>query len=69
MAHLGKAITLADEAEREAPGHEANDPAQSERRLRLHTDYGHAAMWLKGFAADEMSAAYARAGQFAGPDG
>ena len=67
MAHLGKAIALADEAEREAPSHEAKDPALSERRLRLHTDYGHAAMWLKGFAADEMSAAYARAGQFAGP--
>jgi class 3 adenylate cyclase/predicted ATPase len=67
MAHLGKAIALADEAEREAPGHEAKDPALSERRLSLHTDYGHAAMWLKGFAADEMSAAYARAGQFAGP--
>ena len=67
MAHLGKAIALADEAEREAPGYEAKDPALSERRLRLHTDYGHAAMWLKGFAADEMSAAYARAGQFAGP--
>ena len=66
-AHLGKAIALADEAEREAPGHEAKDPALSDRRLRLHTDYGHAAMWLKGFAADEMSAAYARAGQFAGP--
>jgi hypothetical protein len=66
-AHLGKAIALADEAEREAPGYEAKDPTQSERRLRLHTDYGHAAMWLKGFAADEMSAAYARAGQFAGP--
>ncbi|HZZ22558.1 MAG TPA: hypothetical protein VFE60_08305 [Roseiarcus sp.] len=62
-AHLGKAIALADEAEREAPSHEAKDPALSERRLRLHTDYGHAAMWLKGFAADEMSAAYARAGQ------
>ena len=67
MAHLGKAIALADEAEREGPGHEAKDPALSERRLRLHTDYGHAAMWLKGFAANEMSAAYARAGQFAGP--
>ena len=67
MVHLGKAIALADEAEREAPGYEAKDPALSERRLRLHTDYGHAAMWLKGFAADEMSAAYARAGQFAGP--
>ena len=66
MAHLGKAIALADEAEREAPGRAATDPALSERRLRLHTDYGHAAMWLKGFAADEMSAAYARAGQFAG---
>ena len=67
MAHLGKAIALADEAEREAPGHKAEDPVLSDRRLRLHTDYGHAAMWLKGFAADEMSAAYARAGQFAGP--
>ena len=33
----------------------------------MHTDYGHAAMWLKGFAADEMSAAYARASEFAGP--
>jgi tetratricopeptide (TPR) repeat protein len=68
IAHLGKAIALADEVEREAPEHEAKDPTLSERRLRLHTDYGHAAMWLKGFAADEMSAAYARASQFAGPE-
>src|SRR5262249_28194179 len=67
MAHLGKAIGLADEVEREAPEHQAREPALSERRLRLHTDYGHAAMWLKGFAADEMSEAYARASQFAGP--
>jgi predicted ATPase len=67
IAHLGKAIALADEAEREAPEQGARDPALSERRLKLHTDYGHAAMWLKGFAADEMSAAYARASQFAGP--
>jgi class 3 adenylate cyclase/tetratricopeptide (TPR) repeat protein len=67
MTHLGKAIALADEAERAPPGHEAKHPGPSERRLKLHTDYGHAAMWLKGFAADEMSAAYARAGQFAGP--
>ena len=68
MAHLGKAIALADEADREAPAHAPRDPALSDRRLKLHTDYGHAAMWLKGFAADEMSAAYARASQFAGPD-
>ena len=67
IAHLGKAIALADEAERAAPEHERSDPALAERRLKLHTDFGHAVMWLKGFAADEMSAAYARASQFAGP--
>jgi tetratricopeptide (TPR) repeat protein len=67
IAHLGKAIAMADEAERQTPGREAGDRILSERRLRLHTDYGHAAMWSKGFAADEMSAAYARASKFAGP--
>ncbi|HEX9170017.1 MAG TPA: hypothetical protein VF886_14020, partial [Roseiarcus sp.] len=67
ISHLGKAIAMADEAERQAPGREAGDRILSERRLRLHTDYGHAAMWSKGFAADEMSAAYARASKFAGP--
>ena len=67
ISHLAKAISMADEAERQAPGREAGDRALSDRRLRLHTDYGHAAMWLKGFAADEMSAAYARASTFAGP--
>ena len=67
IVHLGKAIALADEAEREDPEYKTRDPAFSERRLKLHTDYGHAAMWLKGFAADEMSAAYARASQFAAP--
>jgi predicted ATPase len=45
IAHLGKAIALANEAEREAPENEARDPALAERLLKLHTDYGHAAMW------------------------
>ena len=67
IAHLGKAIAMADEAERQTPGREAGDRILSERRLRLHTDYGHAAMWSKGFAADEMNAAYARASKFAAP--
>ena len=67
ISHLGRAIAMADESERRTPGREAGDRVLSERRLRLHTDYGHAAMWLKGFAADEMSAAYARASKFAGP--
>jgi class 3 adenylate cyclase/predicted ATPase len=66
ISHLGKAIAMADEAERQNPGREAGDRLLSERRLRLHTDYGHAAMWSKGFAADEMSAAYARASKFVG---
>ena len=68
MAHLGKAIALADEAEREVSEHAPKDPSLASRQLKLHTDYGHAAMWLKGFAADEMSAAYARASEFAGPE-
>src|SRR5579871_411264 len=67
IAHLGRAIAMADEAEWKSPGREAKDRALSERRLKLHTDYGHAAMWSKGFAADEMSAAYARASKLAGP--
>jgi class 3 adenylate cyclase/predicted ATPase len=67
IAHLGKAIALAGEAEREAHENEARDPALAERLLKLHTDYGHAAMWLKGFAAEEMSTAYARASELARP--
>ena len=66
ISHLGRAIAMADDSERRTPGREAGDRILSERRLRLHTDYGHAAMWSKGFAADEMSAAYARASKFAG---
>ena len=67
IAHLGKAIAMADKAEGGAPQRGAGGAVLSSRRLKLHTDYGHAAMWLKGFAADDMSAAYARASEFAGP--
>jgi class 3 adenylate cyclase/tetratricopeptide (TPR) repeat protein len=68
ISHLGKAIAMADKAESTGPQRERGDAALSVRRLKLHTDYGHAAMWLKGFAAEEMSAAYARASEFAGPE-
>ena len=67
VAHLGKAIAMADKADAAVPQREAGDAALSTQRLKLHTDYGHAAMWLKGFAADEMNAAYARASEYAGP--
>jgi class 3 adenylate cyclase/tetratricopeptide (TPR) repeat protein len=66
IAHLDKAIAMADGAEGGAPQGETRDAALFSRRLKLHTDYGHAAMWLKGFAADEMSDAYARASELAG---
>ena len=67
IVHLGRAIAMADKAEAAAPQREAGDVALSTQRLKLHTDYGHAAMWLKGFAAEEMSSAYARASEYAGP--
>ncbi|MBV9569437.1 MAG: AAA family ATPase [Hyphomicrobiales bacterium] len=67
VAHLGRAIAMAEKAERAATQQEAGDAGISSRLLKLHTDYGHAAMWLKGFAADEMGAAYARASELARP--
>ena len=65
IAHLGQAITMADKLGAELSRSESTDAGLSARRLKLHTDYGHAVMWLRGFAADEMSAAYARAAEFA----
>jgi class 3 adenylate cyclase/tetratricopeptide (TPR) repeat protein len=63
IANLGKAIEMSDKAEQA----EAGEEGVSSRLLKLHTDYGHAAMWLKGFAADEMSTAYKRASEIARP--
>ena len=67
VAHLGKAIAMAEKAQRATVQRGAEDTDLSSRLLKLHTDYGHAAMWLKGFAADEMGAAYARARELARP--
>jgi tetratricopeptide (TPR) repeat protein len=66
IAHLGRAIAMTEKAQRVATRRGGGDAVASSRLLKLHTDYGHAAMWSRGFAADEMSAAYARASQFAG---
>jgi predicted ATPase len=67
IAHLGRAIAMAEKAERAAARQGTEGAGVSGRLLKLHTDYGHAAMWLKGFAADEMGAAYARASELARP--
>ena len=63
----GKAIAMAEKAEQAARDQGAGKAGVSSRLLKLHTDYGHAAMWLKGFSADEMSTAYERASEFAKP--
>ena len=55
IAHLGRAIAMADTA-REAT-------APTALRLKLQADYGQAVMWSKGFAAEETKAALERAGQ------
>ena len=40
--------------------------AQRQRRLDLHTSYGQALLWAKGFAAEETKAAFARVQEIAG---
>jgi tetratricopeptide (TPR) repeat protein len=69
IAHLGKAIAMADKAGMETSRQGTGDAAISNRVLKLHTDYGHAVMWSKGFAADDTSAAYARVSELASQTG
>ena len=61
IAHLGKAIAMADKAE----GSTSRDPAasvsESRRRLKLQNDYGSAVMWFKGYSAEETKTAFAAA--------
>ena len=59
IAHLGKAIAMADKAAEGAP------TATASARLKLQTDLGRAVMWSKGFGSEETQAAYARARELA----
>ena len=63
IAHLGKAIEMADKAAATSP-HRPQDAAASNQRLKLQANYGEAMMWSKGFAAEETKAAFARAAEF-----
>ena len=69
IAQLGKAIAMADKVGTGTSRWGTGDTAVSSRLLKLHTDYGHAVMWSKGFAAEETSAAYARVGELASQTG
>jgi len=65
MAHLGKAIAMADKAAGTVSRHGTGDAAAASQRLKLQTDYGQAVMYSKGFAAEETKAAFARATELA----
>jgi class 3 adenylate cyclase/predicted ATPase len=61
ISHLGRAIKMADV-------NASTRPAAREElsaRLKLQTDYGHALMYSKGYAAVETQAAFTRATEFA----
>jgi class 3 adenylate cyclase/tetratricopeptide (TPR) repeat protein len=56
IAHLGKAIEMADKW----GGAASNPPAPTDQRLKLQTSYGQAMGYLKGFAAEETKATLAQ---------
>ena len=67
IAHLGKAIEMADKAVEGAPRAAATPATASVgQRLKLQTSYGQALMWSKGYASEETKAAVSRAQELAG---
>ena len=59
IAHLGKAIALADQAAGPA-ARAAISKAEASQRVKLQNDYAQAVLWSKGYAADEAKAAFER---------
>ena len=65
IAHLGKAIAMADKAAGAVAPHGAGEPAALSQRLKLQTDFGWTVAWSKGYAAEETREAYTRAAELA----
>jgi hypothetical protein len=65
IAHLGKAIAMADKAGSTTVHPRVRETVTASQRLKLQTDYGHAVMWSKGFAAAETKSAFSRATELA----
>jgi class 3 adenylate cyclase/tetratricopeptide (TPR) repeat protein len=59
IAHLGRAIAMADKAAERAAA-SAISQAEASRRIKLQNDYAQAVLWSKGYAADEAKAAFER---------
>jgi class 3 adenylate cyclase/predicted ATPase len=61
IAHLGKAIAMADKASAASTPRAAASTAVESRRLKLQTRYGQALMHSRGYASNETKTAFARA--------
>jgi class 3 adenylate cyclase/predicted ATPase len=60
IAHLGKAIAMADKPGTASTPRAASTTAESQR-LKLQASLGRAMMWSRGFGSDESKTAFARA--------
>src|SRR5208282_5687679 len=65
IAHLGKAIEMADNAGG-APTRDAGGAPSAGQRAKLQTGYAQAMAWTRGYSAEETVAAVARAQELAG---
>ena len=63
IAHLGKAIEMADKDVESPQRSTQSAPTSLDRRLKLQTSYGHAIAMFRGFSSDETKAAFAKAQQ------
>ena len=63
IAHLGRAIEMADKEGEAKPraGASAAATTSPDQRLKLQTSYGHAMMFSRGFGSQETKAAFTRA--------
>jgi predicted ATPase len=61
IAHLGKAIAMADKTGASSTPRAAAPTAAESQRLRLETSLGQAMMYSRGFGSDESKTAFARA--------
>ncbi len=59
IAHLGRAIAIADQAAGPA-ARAAISKAEASRRVKLQNDYAQALLWSKGYGANEAKAAFER---------
>ena len=61
IAHLGKAIAMADKPGTASTPRGAASTTAESQRLKLQTSPGRAMMWSRGFGSDESKTAFARA--------